>query len=92
MAQTLQLREARGQTNTYLRPVMIAAAKLLAPVLGRFQWAQRAWLVSNTTYVSGRRMFDFESNQSGPGGSRYLAQGSVSPPRASGQRMIYTSP
>ena len=43
-AQTLQLREARGQTNTYLRPVMIAAAKLLAPVLGRFQWAQRTWL------------------------------------------------
>lgn len=43
-AQTLQLREARGQTNTRLRPIMIAVAKLLAPVLARFQWAQRNWL------------------------------------------------
>jgi hypothetical protein len=43
-AQTLQLREARGQTNARLRPVMIAAAKLLAPVLGQTQWAKRRWL------------------------------------------------
>ena len=43
-AQTLQLREARGQANMRLRPIMIAVAKLLAPVLGRFQWAQRNWL------------------------------------------------
>ena len=43
-AQTLQLREARGQTNTHLRPIMIAVAKLLAPMLGRSQWAQRNWL------------------------------------------------
>jgi 2-polyprenyl-6-methoxyphenol hydroxylase-like FAD-dependent oxidoreductase len=43
-AQTLQLRETRGQTNTPLRPIMIAVAKLLAPVLGRSQWAQRNWL------------------------------------------------
>ena len=43
-AQTLQLREARGQTNTRLRPIMIAVAKLLAPVLAWFQWAQRNWL------------------------------------------------
>lgn len=43
-AQTLQLREARGQTNARLRPVMIAAARRLAPVLGRTQWAKRRWL------------------------------------------------
>lgn len=43
-AQTLQLREARGQTNTRLRPVMIAVARVLAPVLGRTRWAQRRWL------------------------------------------------
>jgi 2-polyprenyl-6-methoxyphenol hydroxylase-like FAD-dependent oxidoreductase len=43
-AQTLQLRETRGQANTRLRPVMIATAKLLAPVLGRTQWARRRWL------------------------------------------------
>ena len=43
-AQTLQLREARGQTDARLRPVMIAAARLLAPALGRTQWAKRRWL------------------------------------------------
>jgi 2-polyprenyl-6-methoxyphenol hydroxylase-like FAD-dependent oxidoreductase len=43
-AQTLQLREARGQANTRLRPAMIATAKLLAPVIGRTRWAQHRWL------------------------------------------------
>ena len=43
-AQTLQLREARGQTNERLRPLLINVAKVTAPLFGRFAWAKRAWL------------------------------------------------
>lgn len=43
-AQTLQLREAQGQTNERLRPIMIGMARLMAPLMGRFAWAKRVWL------------------------------------------------
>ena len=43
-AQTLQLREARGQANERLRPILINLAKWTAPLFARFTWAQNAWL------------------------------------------------
>jgi 2-polyprenyl-6-methoxyphenol hydroxylase-like FAD-dependent oxidoreductase len=43
-AQALQLREARGQTNERLRPFLITLARVTAPLMGRFAWAQKAWL------------------------------------------------
>ena len=43
-AQALQLREARGQMNERWKPLLIAIAKTTAPLVGRYQWAQNAWL------------------------------------------------
>ena len=43
-AQALQLREARGQMNERWKPLLIAIAKTTAPLVGRYQWAQTAWL------------------------------------------------
>lgn len=43
-AQTLQLREARGQMNERWKPLLIAIAKTTAPLVGRYQWVQNAWL------------------------------------------------
>lgn len=43
-AQALQLREARGQMNERWKPLLIAIAKTTAPLVGRYQWAQKAWL------------------------------------------------
>ncbi len=42
-SQTLQHRDTRG-LGTRAAPFFIALAKFLGPVLGRFQWAQHAWL------------------------------------------------
>lgn len=43
-AQTLQLREARGQMNERWKPLLIAIAKTTGPLFGRFKWASKAWL------------------------------------------------
>lgn len=43
-AQTLQLREARGQGDARSASWRFTLAKCLAPLLGRYRWAQRAWL------------------------------------------------
>lgn len=43
-AQTLQLREARGQMNERWKPVLIGIAKMTGPLFGRFKWASNAWL------------------------------------------------
>jgi 2-polyprenyl-6-methoxyphenol hydroxylase-like FAD-dependent oxidoreductase len=42
-AQTLQTRDTRG-FNTWMAPVAMAVAKRLGKLVGRFGWAQRAWL------------------------------------------------
>ena len=43
-SQALQLREAQGQFNERLRPLLIKMAKMIGPLLGRFAFARRAWL------------------------------------------------
>ncbi|MEM7132037.1 MAG: FAD-dependent oxidoreductase [Chloroflexota bacterium] len=43
-AQALQLREARGHNNTWLRPLLISVAKWTGPIFARYAWAQNAWL------------------------------------------------
>ena len=43
-AQALQRREARGQVDARSGSWRFALAKRAAPVLGRYRWAQRAWL------------------------------------------------
>jgi 2-polyprenyl-6-methoxyphenol hydroxylase-like FAD-dependent oxidoreductase len=43
-AQALQRREAQGQGDARSASWRFALAKRLAPVLGRYRWAQRAWL------------------------------------------------
>lgn len=43
-SQTLQLREARGQGDARSTSWRFAVARRVAPVLGRYRWAQRAWL------------------------------------------------
>ncbi|MEM7335701.1 MAG: FAD-dependent monooxygenase [Chloroflexota bacterium] len=43
-AQQLQLREAQGQGNERLRPLLINIAKATGPLFGRFEWAKKSWL------------------------------------------------
>ncbi len=43
-AQTLQFREAQGQGDARSATWRFALAKRVAPLLGRYRWAQRAWL------------------------------------------------
>ena len=43
-AQALQRREAQGQGDARSATWRFALARSLAPALGRFRWAQRAWL------------------------------------------------
>ncbi len=42
-AQTLQYRDTRG-INTRIAPLLMALGKHLGRRLGRYEWAQRAWL------------------------------------------------
>ena len=42
-AQTLQFRDTRG-LNTWAAPLLMGLAKHLGGLLGRYRWAQRAWL------------------------------------------------
>jgi 2-polyprenyl-6-methoxyphenol hydroxylase-like FAD-dependent oxidoreductase len=43
-AQALQLREGRGMEDVRRETWRFALARSLAPLLGRYRWAQRAWL------------------------------------------------
>lgn len=43
-AQALQLQEARGQMNNRWKPLLIGMAKTIAPLVGKYSWAQQAWL------------------------------------------------
>ncbi|MEM7110850.1 MAG: FAD-dependent monooxygenase [Chloroflexota bacterium] len=43
-AQALQLQEARGQMNNRWKPLLISMAKTIAPLVGKYRWAQQAWL------------------------------------------------
>ncbi|MCA9989293.1 MAG: FAD-dependent oxidoreductase [Anaerolineales bacterium] len=47
-AQALQLREARGQFNERWKPFLIWLAGTLGPAMGRYAFAQRAWLAQQT--------------------------------------------
>ena len=42
-SQTLQDRDTRG-IGTWYAPVLIGLAKFLGPIMGKYPWAQRAWL------------------------------------------------